>query len=75
VGIIALWYPILTSNAHGPMIKALKAQNLPGALCHEVRFPPVREGHRMVGSGMFVVNALYGTDQALRQIDPLFPAP
>ena len=75
VGIIALWYPILTSNAHVPMIKALKAQNLPDALCHEVRFPPVREGHRMVGSGMFVINAPYGTDQALRQIDPLFPAP
>src|SRR6056297_2886706 len=45
VGVICLWYPILTSNAHAPMLSALEAQGLPGALRHEVRFAPVREGH------------------------------
>ncbi|WP_184564581.1 23S rRNA (adenine(2030)-N(6))-methyltransferase RlmJ [Sulfitobacter undariae] len=59
VGIIALWYPILTNRAHEPMLEALTAQH-PDALRHEVRFPPARPGHGMVGSGMFVLNAPYG---------------
>ncbi len=67
VGIIALWYPILTNNAHEPMLNALQYQDLPGAERLEVRFPPAREGHRMIGSGMFVVRAPYGiTDEAAR---------
>ncbi|NVO25914.1 23S rRNA (adenine(2030)-N(6))-methyltransferase RlmJ [Donghicola sp. C2-DW-16] len=73
VGIIALWYPILTSGAHKAMLTALKSQNLPDALIHEVHFPPVREGHRMIGSGMYIVNAPWGTDDAIKQIDRLFP--
>ncbi|MDP1577125.1 MAG: 23S rRNA (adenine(2030)-N(6))-methyltransferase RlmJ, partial [Cypionkella sp.] len=54
VGIIALWYPLLTGGPHGPMLKSLEAQ-FPDALRSEVRFPPAREGHRMEGSGMFIV--------------------
>ena len=72
VGIICLWYPILTSAAHGPMLAALAAQNLPGALRHEVRFPPVRAGHRMVGSGLFIVNAPYGTEDEAKRLTALF---
>jgi 23S rRNA (adenine2030-N6)-methyltransferase len=72
VGIICLWYPILTSRAHVPMLAALKTQNLPGALSHEVRFPPVRPGHRMVGSGMFIVNAPYGTEVEAKRLTSLF---
>ena len=34
----------------------------PTALRHEVRFPPAREGHRMVGSGMFIINPPYGIE-------------
>ena len=59
VGVIALWYPILTDGPHVHMINALKAAH-PEAFSHEVRFPPAREGHRMVGSGMFVINPPYG---------------
>ena len=62
VGVIALWYPILTDGPHVPMLRDLEALALPGALRHEVRFPPAREGHRMVGSGMFIVNAPYGME-------------
>jgi 23S rRNA (adenine2030-N6)-methyltransferase len=72
VGIICLWYPILTGGAHGPMLTAIEAQQLPGALRHEVRFPPVRPGHRMVGSGLFIVNAPYGTDAEARRLTTLF---
>lgn len=60
VGVIALWYPILEDGTHLGMLDALKEQELPKVLHHEVRFPPAREGHRMVGSGMFIVNAPYG---------------
>ena len=59
VGIIALWYPILTNRAHIPMLDTLTV-NHPDALRHEVRFPPARPGHGMVGSGMFVINPPYG---------------
>lgn len=72
VGVIALWYPILTSGAHKPMLSALEAQNLPDTLRHEVRFPPVREGHRMIGSGMFIVNTPYGLKNEARRLDKLF---
>jgi len=41
------------------MLAALMAAH-PGGLRSEVRFPAARKGHRMVGSGMFVLNAPYG---------------
>ena len=56
-----LWYPILTSGAHAPMLRALTAA-FPGAHRHELRFAPVREGHRMIGSGLLVVNPPYGLE-------------
>ena len=72
VGVIALWYPILTSTAHVPMVRALLDQNLPDVLHHEVTFPPVRDGHRMTGSGMFIVNAPYGLDAEAKSLSKIF---
>ena len=72
VGVIALWYPILSDGRQAAMIEALKGQNLPKALCHEVRFPPAREGHRMLGSGMFVVNAPHGIEAEAARLSRLF---
>ncbi|MGL5008551.1 MAG: 23S rRNA (adenine(2030)-N(6))-methyltransferase RlmJ, partial [Paracoccaceae bacterium] len=63
VGIIMLWYPILTDRPHLPMLNALTEAH-PTALRHEVRFPPVRDGHRMAGSGMFIINPPYGIEAA-----------
>ncbi|WP_270727220.1 23S rRNA (adenine(2030)-N(6))-methyltransferase RlmJ [Shimia sp. Alg240-R146] len=74
VGVIALWYPILTEGSHVPMIDALLARNLPDTLRHEVRFPPARDGHRMVGSGMFFVNAPFGLEDECKRLDQLFAA-
>jgi 23S rRNA (adenine2030-N6)-methyltransferase len=71
VGIIALWYPILTSGAHVPMLAALERDH-PDHLRHEVRFPPVREGHRMVGSGMFIVNPPWGLADTAAEITTIF---
>jgi 23S rRNA (adenine2030-N6)-methyltransferase len=72
VGVIALWYPILTGGAHQPMLAALESKDLPGALRHEVHFGPAREGHRMIGSGMFVVNTPYGTQDEADRLSALF---
>ena len=59
VGILMLWYPILVSGAHHAMLAAL-ASAFPDALRHELRFPAAREGHRMLGSGLFIVNPPFG---------------
>ena len=59
VGIIALWYPILLDVPHLTMLATL-TRDFPEALRSEVRFPPMREGHRMAGSGMFIINPPYG---------------
>lgn len=61
VGVLMLWYPILSDGPHQPMLRAL-GDAFPQALRHEIRFPPARKGHRMVGSGMFVINPPYGLD-------------
>ncbi|MEL7100361.1 MAG: 23S rRNA (adenine(2030)-N(6))-methyltransferase RlmJ [Pseudomonadota bacterium] len=58
VGIIALWYPILTNGAHTGMVKTLQASHS-NALSSAVRFSPARPGHGMVGSGLFVLNPPY----------------
>lgn len=73
VGVIMLWYPILEGGAHLPMLRSLSKAH-PEALRHEVRFPPVREGHRMVGSGMFVINPAWGMAEEAKRLDALFQA-
>ncbi|MBC7478756.1 MAG: 23S rRNA (adenine(2030)-N(6))-methyltransferase RlmJ [Pseudorhodobacter sp.] len=66
VGIISLWYPILTDASHLPMLTALQS-SFPDGLRTELRFPPVRAGHRMTGSGLFTVNPPFGmTEEAAR---------
>ncbi|MBW6506365.1 MAG: 23S rRNA (adenine(2030)-N(6))-methyltransferase RlmJ [Rhodobacteraceae bacterium] len=71
VGVIALWYPVLASAPHLPMLAALSA-NFPTAFRHEVRFAPAREGHGMVGSGLFIVNAPWGTEAEAARLTRLF---
>ena len=71
VGIVALWYPILTSGSHIPMLKTLGAA-FPEALRHEVSFAPARPGHGMVGSGMFIIRPPFGLDQEAARLSSLF---
>src|SRR5690606_26141121 len=72
VGVIVLWYPILADGRHRAMAGALDAAGLPKALRHEVSFPPARAGHGMVGSGLFIVNAPFGTEDEARRLGALF---
>jgi 23S rRNA (adenine2030-N6)-methyltransferase len=75
VGILALWYPILREARHGAMLTALAAAH-PGAARIEARFPPARDGHRMVGTGLFVINPPWGlAEEAARIAGRLTPGP
>lgn len=67
VGVLMLWYPILASDSHKPMLRALETA-LPDALRHEVSFGPARAGHRMTGSGLFVVNPPFGLAEELASL-------
>lgn len=71
VGVIALWYPILTDERHLGMMALLTADH-PQALLSEVRFPPARAGHGMIGSGMFVINPPYGLDAEAARLATLY---
>lgn len=72
VGVIVLWYPILTSKAHNDMLAALREQNLPKVVHHEVRFRAARPGHGMIGSGMFIVNAPFGLQAEANRLGRYF---
>lgn len=74
VGVIALWYPVLTDNRQAAMVGTLLRDH-PEALLSEVRFAPARPGHGMVGSGMFVLNPPYGLADEARRIEALYPRP
>lgn len=71
VGVIALWYPVLRSNAHINMLETLQNDH-PKALRHEVRFTPARPGHGMVGSGLFVINPPFGLAETAANLKKLF---
>ncbi|WP_295047753.1 23S rRNA (adenine(2030)-N(6))-methyltransferase RlmJ [uncultured Paracoccus sp.] len=71
VGVIALWYPVLTDDRHAPMLDALSAAH-PEALRSEVSFPPARPGHSMIGSGMWLLNAPFGLADEAARLDAIF---
>lgn len=71
VGVIALWYPILTDGRHAPMLEALTDAH-PEALRSEVRFPALRAGHSMTGSGMWVLNAPFGIAEEASRLETIF---
>mgnify|MGYP000719135341 CR=1 FL=1 len=71
VGVLMLWYPLLEGAPHAPMLAALEAA-LPQGLRHEVRFPPARPGHRMRGSGLYLVNPPWGLEAELARLSGLF---
>lgn len=75
VGVIALWYPLLSqargAAPHRAMVETLIEAH-PEALRHEVGFPPARDGHRMVGSGMLVINPHWGLADETRRLDTVF---
>jgi 23S rRNA (adenine2030-N6)-methyltransferase len=73
VGVIMLWYPLLEGDPHASMLAALLADH-PEALRHEVRFPPARPGHRMTGSGLFILNPPWPMAEEAARLTRLFAA-
>ena len=73
VGTIVLWYPILTAGSHHNMLKTLENDH-PEAMRHEVRFPPARPGHGMIGSGLFVIRPPFGLAQEAAKLKTRFDA-
>lgn len=71
VGVICLWYPLLTNKTHLPMLQAL-TKSQPDALRHEVSFPPARPGHGMIGSGLFVINPPFGLQEEAERLTTCF---
>ena len=73
VGVIVLWYPVLNAGLHRQMVAQICADH-PDAENYETAFPPVREGHRMTGSGLVVINPPWGMAQEAARIDALIRA-
>lgn len=71
VGVIVLWYPLLTSASHYMMLQTLQNDH-PDGFRHEVRFPPARPGHGMIGSGLFVINPPFGLAQEAANLKSWF---
>lgn len=74
VGVLMLWYPVLSHGAQLPLVAALRAA-FPDALHQELTFPPIRPGHRMTGTGLFVVNPPWGLAAEAARLAALFSAP
>ena len=72
VGVILLWYPLLANDAHKALLQGLDALKIEGAMQHEVRFPPARPGHGMIGSGLYVVNPPWGFEAAAQALAAIF---
>ena len=71
VGIVMLWYPVLQKGFHAAMVDRLQAL-FPDGVSHRVDFPPVKEGHGMTGSGLFILNPPYGLDEELARLSRCF---
>lgn len=71
VGVLMLWYPLLEGAPHAPMLATLTAAH-PAAMVHEVRFPPARPGHRMTGSGLFILNPPWALTGEAARLTALF---
>lgn len=68
VGVKMIWYPILDDARHGEMLAELGGLGLR----HEVAFAPPREGHRIRGSGLVIVNPPYGIEVGLEAVSEVF---
>lgn len=73
VGVIMLWYPILETPQHLEMISMILSAGLPKTIHHHVHFDKMAQsGHRMKGSGLFILNAPYGLEKSLVEIEGFY---
>ena len=70
VGVIMLWWPILASGAERALVERLG--DLGEGLLSEVRCPPARPGHGMIGSGLWVANPPWRLAEAAKALEARF---
>ena len=70
--VIVLWYPVLEAGLHYEMTDTLEAAGLKDITRREVRFKDRNTNHRLLGSGMFIINTPYGTDEAMDEVEGWF---
>lgn len=72
VATLVLWYPLLPSRPHEPMVQALQDLLLPKSGLFEVEFcPPPSRGDgwkALYGSGLFIANIPFGFEQKMSDI-------
>lgn len=72
--VIVLWYPVLQAGLHEAMIETLESAGLKNLDRREVRFAERKGGAKsqrvgILGSGLIIVNAPYGTEKGLKQVE------
>jgi 23S rRNA (adenine2030-N6)-methyltransferase len=67
VGVIVLWYPILSDGLHLKMLNSLQKQ-FPKGFRHEVNITSRRQRHQVQGSGLFIINSPYGVQTIGREV-------
>lgn len=72
VGVIMLWYPILESGAHEDMIEELEMAGFEDTLHHQVHFKAAQAGHRLQGSGVFIINPPYILQDEAQKVSAMF---
>jgi len=69
--VIVLWYPVLEAGLHIGMLELLKSADIAKLQIREIPFPEPPNAHRkgIQGSGLVLINAPYGTDKGLAQVE------
>jgi 23S rRNA (adenine2030-N6)-methyltransferase len=57
-GVLLIWYPILEAGGHERLRRGLEGEG--AMLADEARWPALKSGHGLVGSGLVCLNAPYG---------------
>lgn len=70
VGVQMLWFPVLDAGLHLDMLARIRTDH-PDAQVFQQSFPPIRDGHRMRGTGLVVINAPFGMAEQAAQVGAL----
>lgn len=66
-GVFCLWYPILKSKDHLPMLHKLKTKALTNTLNIEFLFPTTSEDFNLCGTGLWIMNPPYTLHKEIEQ--------
>lgn len=72
--VIVLWYPVLEPGLHKAMVETLKNADIAKLAIRETPFQDADKtaNHRILGSGLAIINQPFGTDKGLDQVEGWF---